>query len=169
AFAQNFFAFSTGFTGGGFLAAIDLANGTTSVLTSPSRKIYTGRTDFYKYIEVDISEQRLRAYREGEEVFTTLVSTGIYRYPTPIGTFSVRDHVKSQRMTWEYGPDHPDNYDLANVPNVMHFYQGYALHGAYWHNNFGRRMSHGCINIPLGAAEWLYNWADNGDAVIVHE
>lgn len=56
-------------------------------------------------------------------------------------------------------------YDLPNVPNVMYFYQGYSIHGAYWHNNFGYQMSHGCVNAPLAAAEWLYNWASIGTPV----
>jgi lipoprotein-anchoring transpeptidase ErfK/SrfK len=61
-----------------------------------------------------------------------------------------------------------DRYDLPNVPHVMYFHKGYAIHGTYWHNNFGRRMSHGCVNANKAAAAWLYNWAPVGTPVKVH-
>ena len=50
-------------------------------------------------------------------------------------------------------------YYLPNVPNNMFFHQGYAIHGAYWHNNFGHPMSHGCINMKIADAKTLYDWA----------
>jgi len=66
-------------------------------------------------------------------------------------------------------------YNLPNVPHIMYFYnesvpkwQGYGIHGAYWHNNFGNPMSHGCVNMQLGDAEALYNWADVGTRVIIY-
>ena len=62
-----------------------------------------------------------------------------------------------------------DYYDLPNVPWTMFFYQGYAIHGTYWHTNFGTRMSHGCVNMPLGAAEFTYAWAPIGTEVWVHD
>ncbi|MFH1508934.1 MAG: L,D-transpeptidase family protein [bacterium] len=169
---ENLFAHDQNtFRGGGYVAggSFDRGKRSDTLVVAPSKKQYEGLTDYYKYIDIDLSDQTLRAYREGDKVYETLVSSGISRYPTPQGTFAVRDHILSERMKWEYGPDHPDNYDLEDVPHVMHFNGPYALHGAYWHNNFGHIMSHGCINLPLGAAEWLYNWADNGDTVIVHE
>ena len=58
-------------------------------------------------------------------------------------------------------------YDLANVPYVMYYYQGYGIHGAYWHNNFGHPMSHGCINMRPEEAGIVYSWADVGTNVIV--
>ena len=62
-----------------------------------------------------------------------------------------------------------NDYDVPNVPNVLYFDRGYALHGAYWHNNFGTPMSHGCVNLPLGNAQWLFNWAQIGTPVIIHQ
>jgi lipoprotein-anchoring transpeptidase ErfK/SrfK len=59
-------------------------------------------------------------------------------------------------------------YDLPGVPWVMYFYSGYAIHGAYWHNNFGAPMSHGCVNMTPGEAQILYNWAPIGTEVYVH-
>jgi lipoprotein-anchoring transpeptidase ErfK/SrfK len=62
-----------------------------------------------------------------------------------------------------------DNYFLPNVPYVMYFYKGYGLHGTYWHNNFGTPMSHGCINLKIDDAGWLYNWASVGTVVSIHQ
>jgi lipoprotein-anchoring transpeptidase ErfK/SrfK len=50
----------------------------------------------------------------------------------------------------------------------MYFYQGYGTHGTYWHTNFGQPMSHGCVNMTIGDAQWLYNWAPVGTLVVVH-
>jgi len=60
-------------------------------------------------------------------------------------------------------------YDLANVPWTMFFYAGYAIHGTYWHNNFGHPMSHGCVNMTTTEAKWLYEWAPKGTLVVVHQ
>jgi lipoprotein-anchoring transpeptidase ErfK/SrfK len=60
-------------------------------------------------------------------------------------------------------------YDVPSVPWVMYFTDlGHALHGTYWHNNFGQTMSHGCVNLPMDFAEWLYGWADIGTRVEIH-
>ncbi|MFC1721305.1 FG-GAP-like repeat-containing protein [Patescibacteria group bacterium] len=143
-------------------------DGKTEIVTVPDKKPGTGRLDFFRYIDVSLGEQRLRAFENGEEVKTYLVSTGTSEFPTPTGTFSVRSHIAKTRMSWEYGPDDPNNYDLPDVPHVLPFDGPYTIHGAYWHNNFGHRMSHGCVNEPLTEAGWLYNWARNGDVVWVH-
>jgi lipoprotein-anchoring transpeptidase ErfK/SrfK len=60
-------------------------------------------------------------------------------------------------------------YYLEDVPYVMYFYQGYGLHGTFWHNNFWQRMSHGCVNLPTPEAEWMFNFVDVGTLVNVHE
>ena len=60
-------------------------------------------------------------------------------------------------------------YYLPDVPYVMYFYDGYGLHGTYWHSNFGTPMSHGCVNLSIPDAEWLYNWADVGTLVNIHD
>jgi lipoprotein-anchoring transpeptidase ErfK/SrfK len=96
------------------------------------------------------------------------VSTGIWKYPTPEGNFKILSKVRSTRMTGFYGPDNPDNYDLPNVPHVMPFYKAYAIHGAYWHFKFGTRVSHGCVNMKLKDAEFMYNWADIGTPVKIY-
>ena len=115
----------------------------------------------YKWIEVDISRQRLFAHENGQVVFTTLVSTGVAGHRTPLGQFRIWAKVRRQTMS---GP----GYNLPNVQWVMYFAGENAIHGTYWHNNFGRPMSHGCVNVTNKAARWLYNWAPKGTIVVVH-
>ena len=119
-----------------------------------------------KWIEVDLSDQYLRAWERDRLVYGTYVSTGLPRYPTPPGTYRIYAKLRYERMRG--GTPGIDYYDLPNVPHTMYFYRGYAIHGAYWHNNFGRVMSHGCVNLPLGAAEWMYTWAPIGTLVWIH-
>jgi lipoprotein-anchoring transpeptidase ErfK/SrfK len=90
------------------------------------------------------------------------------RTPTPVGTFSVFTKLVADDMRGgSYATG--DAYFLPKVPYVMYFAAGgYAIHGTYWHNNFGRRMSHGCVNANKAAAAWLYNWAPVGTPVKVH-
>ncbi len=119
-----------------------------------------------KWIEVDLSDQVLRAWEYDRLVFATLVSTGLPQYPTPTGTYRIYTKLRYERMRG--GTPGIDYYDLPNVPHTMYFYLGYAIHGAYWHNNFGRPMSHGCVNLPLDAAAWLYDWTPVGTVVWIH-
>jgi len=109
---------------------------------------------------VDISEQRLYAFDGDTLVRTTLVSTGLWPYPTVTGTFHIYLRYISAPMS---GP----GYFLPGVPYVMYFYKSYGLHGTYWHHNFGHPMSHGCVNMPTDEAEWAYNWSTYGTPVIV--
>jgi lipoprotein-anchoring transpeptidase ErfK/SrfK len=113
-----------------------------------------------RWIDINLSTQTLTAYEGSTPVFSTLISSGS-TFVTPTGTYSILYHVRSQRMT---GP----GYDLPNVPWVMYFtHRGHAIHGAYWHNNFGQPMSHGCINMRPSEAEWLYSFTPNGARVVV--
>ena len=114
-----------------------------------------------RWIDVDLSAQRLTAYEGNTPVRSTLVSTGLPRTPTPTGRFPVYVKYTFDDMS---GP----GYYLPNVPYVMYFYRGYSLHGTYWHSNFGQPMSHGCINLPTPEAQWLFNWASVGTIVNIH-
>jgi lipoprotein-anchoring transpeptidase ErfK/SrfK len=114
-----------------------------------------------KWIDVDLSSQRLRAYQGNTVLRTMVVSTGISRYPTPPGRFRIYSKYPSVNMS---GP----GYYLPGVPHTMFFYRGYAIHGTYWHSNFGTPMSHGCINLTRGDAAWLYGWAPVGTSVVIH-
>ncbi len=119
-----------------------------------------------RWIYVDLSDQTVTAYQGVIPVFQTSTSTGLPRTPTVTGEFSIYVKYESTRMRGGYGASY---YDLSNVPHTMYFYQGYGLHGAYWHNNFGTPMSHGCVNLSLPDAELLFNWAVVGTRVVVQE
>ena len=110
-----------------------------------------------KWIDISLSEQKLRAWEGNKLVMEFPVSSGKWA-PTPVGTFNIWSKTRSQSMV---GGSQAlgTYYNLPNVPNNMFFYQGYALHGAYWHNNFGNPMSHGCVNEPLASAAQIFDWA----------
>jgi len=118
-----------------------------------------------KHIFVDLTAQRLYAYEGSKLVYSFLVSTGKWA-PTPTGDFRIWIKLRYTRM--EGGnPAIGTYYNLPNVPYTMYFYNsehpktaGYSLHGAYWHNNFGHPMSHGCVNIGIENAGMLYYWAN---------
>lgn len=124
----------------------------------------------YKEIVVSISAQAMWAYESGSLVVTSLVSTGVGAVPetvTPIGYFSIWSKYESQTME---GTISDEYYKVEDVPDVMYFdFAGNAIHGAYWHNNFGTPMSHGCINLPLDIASFLFDWAPEGTAVTIIE
>lgn len=110
-----------------------------------------------KWIEVSIDEQKLRAFEGNRQVMEFPISSGKWS-PTPKGTFEIWYKTRYQSMiggSQALGT----YYNLPNVPNNMFFYKGYAIHGAYWHNNFGHPMSHGCVNEPLANAAQIFDWA----------
>ena len=167
---QDFFAYEDDFRGGVNLALADInGDGSDDIITAPSAWVGEGRPSDYKYIDVNLTEQRLSAYENDQLVNSFLISSGVSKRPTPIGNFRVFLKRESVDMTWFYGPDDPDNYDLEDVPHVLSFNGAYTIHGTYWHNNFGHRMSHGCINASRQNAAWLYQWAGLGIPVYVFD
>lgn len=118
--------------------------------------------DGKRWIEVDIGHQTLTAWQGDVPVFHTSVSTGKPGYRTLPGTFHVYVKYEQTRMV---GAD----YDTPDVPWTMYYYRGFALHGAYWHNNFGTPVSHGCVNLRVPEAKALFEWASVGTEVVVHE
>ncbi len=120
-----------------------------------------------KKIVVDISDQTLTAY-QGDKIFMKVnVSTGITGTPTPLGKFNVLSKTPSRYMQGPL-PGMTDVYDLPGVPWVMYFtIGGAALHGTYWHNEFGKKHSHGCVNLTVEDSYKLYGWAAVGTRVIV--
>ena len=114
-----------------------------------------------RWIQVDLKRQRLIAWEGDIPVYAVLISTGKASTPTPTGNFAVQTRLRVTRMQGE-------DYDVSNVPYTMYFYGGYAIHGAYWHHRFGTPVSHGCVNVAVNHARWLYNWASVGTPVLVH-
>ncbi len=117
--------------------------------------------DGERWIDVDLSNQRLYAYQGNTLVASFIVSTGTARHPTVTGRYRIYLKLLYTDMA---GP----GYYLPDVPYTMYFYKGYAIHGTYWHNNFGVPMSHGCVNMRIDDAAWLYAWAPLGTLVNVH-
>ncbi len=123
---------------------------------APEPTIQQGRQ-----IIVSLSDSRLYAYEDGMLVHSVLVSNGRAATPTVQGDFRVTRKVRAQVMS---GP----GYYLPNVEWVMYFYSGYAIHGTYWHSNWGQPMSAGCVNMPNEEARWLYeNFVEVGTPVRV--
>ncbi len=114
-----------------------------------------------RWIDINLSRQRLTAYQGNTAVFSSLISGGLPNTPTVVGRFKIYTKLRATRMR---GP----GYDLPGVPYTMYFYRGYAIHGTYWHSNFGRPMSHGCVNMRTQDAAWLYSWAVVGTPVVTH-
>ncbi len=115
-----------------------------------------------RWIEVDLSDQKLKAW-EGESLFLeTSIASGLPWTPTPTGEFRVWGKFKYTKMEGGQGKYY---YYLPNVPYVMFFensetpgFKGYGLHGTYWHNSFGTPRSHGCVNLPTPIAKELFYW-----------
>lgn len=147
-----------------FLIAVIISLFIFSFLVTPifATEIITDQ----KLITVDTGKQMLFAWEGGKVVHQSKVSTGMKFAPTVLGSFKIRRKVPLTDMKGNYPPYPP--YKIKDVPNIMYFYGAYAIHGTYWHNSFGRRASHGCVNVPVSSAAWLYNWADIGTRVEVY-
>lgn len=110
-----------------------------------------------KWIEVSLNEQKVRAWEGNKVVMEFPISSGKWA-PTPTGDFRIWYKTRNQTMSGG-SKSLGTYYFLPNVTSNMFFHQGYALHGAYWHNNFGQPMSHGCVNAPLASAAQIFEWA----------
>ena len=121
-----------------------------------------------KEIVVSVADEYMWAYADGEVVIESYVSTGTAQTPettTPPGYWAINTKLDSQTME---GTISGEFYSVPDVPYVMYFDNaGNALHGTYWHNNFGSPMSHGCVNLPMDVAAFIYGWADVGTAVTI--
>ena len=113
-----------------------------------------------RWIEISIGQQYLIAWQGDVAVYETYVSTGRETFETPTGTFFVSSKIESEDMAGVIGGE---SYNVPDVPWTMYFTdRGHALHGTYWHSNFGTPMSHGCVNIPLDLAKAIYEWGRVG-------
>jgi hypothetical protein len=116
-------------------------------------------------ILVSIGQQALWAYAGNDVALSTYVSTGKPRFDTPTGLYYVNSKIPVQDMAGVIGGE---SYNVPQVPDVMYFTnRGHAIHGTYWHTNFGYVMSHGCINLPMDVAEWIYDWTPVGTPVLI--
>ncbi|MDD4289665.1 MAG: L,D-transpeptidase family protein [Patescibacteria group bacterium] len=118
-----------------------------------------------KIIKIDIKTQKLEYYSGEKLLDSFLISSGIRGMDTPLGNFKVLDKIPSK----QYGGS-GYNFYYPNTKWNLHFttqkYRFY-IHGAYWHNNFGKKMSHGCVNVSYTDMEALYSWADIGTKITI--
>ncbi|MBU2577729.1 L,D-transpeptidase [Patescibacteria group bacterium] len=128
-----------------------------TALSEPEYPVLGDSSEAEKWIEIDLSEQKLIAWEGKNRFLESAISSGKWSR-TPKGEFNIWAKFKYAKMS---GGNKENNtyYYLPNVPYTMYFYKGFGLHGTYWHNNFGEPMSHGCVNLPTLAAERLFYWA----------
>lgn len=119
-----------------------------------------------RWIEVNLEEQTLAVYDSRRLVFATLIASGAEPLWTRPGLFQIYEKKETETMR---NSNLSDFYYLDNVPWTMYFDQARALHGAYWRTRFGYPQSHGCVNLSLGDAHWLFDWAEVGDWVYIHD
>lgn len=115
-----------------------------------------------RWIQVILSRQRLIAWEGKTPVYAVIISTGKPGMETPSGVFAIKTKLDLARMQG-------DDYDVENVPFTMYYEGNYAIHGTYWHHNFGTPVSHGCVNVAVDHAQWLFKWAKVGTPVIVQK
>jgi lipoprotein-anchoring transpeptidase ErfK/SrfK len=131
---------------------------------SPRAKRYIQqlRESKQRWIQVDLSQQRLVAWEGKTPILRFRVSTGKRATPTPTGIYRVQTKLRKTRMQ---GP----GYNMANVPHTMYYDRDFGIHGAYWHNRFGTPVSRGCVNLRPENAKRLYSWANVGTSVVIHK
>lgn len=120
-----------------------------------------------RWIEVNLDEQTLAVYDQGELVYATLIASGLPPFYTRPGLFQIQQKKEFETMSGSFEADRSDFYYLEDVPWTMYYDQNRALHGAYWRTIYGYPQSHGCINLAPGDAHWLFDWAKEGDWVYV--
>ena len=127
-----------------------------------------------RLLEVDLSEQRLYLKENGNVVDSWLISSGkdtpTQYSPTETGHYRVNSHYDVQTMSSGAGKNGTGywDYEVENIQWIMYFNGSQAFHGVYWHNNFGHKMSHGCVGMPNSRAKQIYEWAPNGADVWIH-
>ncbi len=124
-------------------------------------KIQSMQQSHQKWIEINLSKQRLIARIGKKPVYAITISSGKKSTPTVRGTFAIQYKAVTARMKG-------NDYDVPDVPYVMFYNANYAIHGAYWHRRFGTPVSHGCTNLAVNHAKWLFKWASVGTPVIIN-
>lgn len=122
-------------------------------------------THYGKRIEINKDRQSLSYFVGPHHINTFLVSTGLYSMRTPVGDFKVEE---KKPVVLYAGSDYYYPNTKYNLLFKYHPLGNYYIHGAYWHNNFGTRMSHGCVNVSYRDMEHLYNWADMSTPISIH-
>ena len=125
--------------------------------------------DGERWIEINLAEQTIAVYEDRQLVFASMTATGRGPTWTQPGLFQIYDKKETEHMRGSFTADRSDFYSLEDVPWTMYFDQARALHGAYWHNRFGYPQSRGCVNLSTADSKWLFEWAEVGEWVYVHD
>jgi hypothetical protein len=120
-----------------------------------------------RWIEVNLSQQNLVVYEDENPVFATLVSTGREPAWTGEGAYTIYNKIEMHPLI-SPDPVAIGDYYLEDVPYLLYYQGSWAIHSAYWHDEFGKPNSHGCVNLSLHDADWLFAWAQEGDWVILY-
>lgn len=140
------------------------------------KQVYVGRVLYIekpegvkgRWFAIDLYEQVLVAYDEDTPVFATLISSGLPEWSTNEGTFQTWARIRNGSMSGAEGQT--DFYSLENVPWTLYFDNSISIHGTYWHDGFGYRHSHGCVNMSITDSYWVFQWSAEGgyDKPMVH-
>lgn len=122
-----------------------------------------------RWIDINLYEQTLGVYENNQLVYATLIASGVEPFWTRPGLFQIYQKLEEETMSGSFEADRSDYYYLEDVPWTMYFDQARALHGTYWHTLFGYPRSKGCVNLSIGDARWLFDWAADGDWVYVYD
>jgi len=122
-----------------------------------------------RWIEINLEEQVLSVYENNQLIFATLIATGYEPYYTQPGLFQIYEKLDFETMQGSFSAGKTDFYYLENVPWTLYYDGPRAIHGAYWRTYFGYEQSHGCVNLSIGDSRWVYEWAEVGDYVYVHD
>ncbi|NDJ86155.1 MAG: L,D-transpeptidase [Chloroflexi bacterium] len=135
-----------------------------SIVYPPAPASFDGR-----WVGVNLYEQNLVAYENNVPVMAALVSSGLKngRWDTPTGAFQVGVRLEADRMSG--AERQPDYYSLDQVPYAQYFNGLISLHGTYWHDSFGYPQSHGCVNLSVSDAKWLFEYLAEGSVVYVYD
>lgn len=126
-------------------------------------------TTLERRIEVDLSAQTTYLFENDQVIGSYAISSGLAGTPTHTGSYRIFAHVPIQDMgALCYNPAAQNSYCTEDVPWITYFNGDQGFHGTYWHNNFGNPMSHGCVNMPINTAKFVYDWAPTGTEVWVH-
>src|SRR5205814_345283 len=122
-----------------------------------------------RWVDVNLTQQTLIAYDGIQPVAVSQIASGKPGHETDVGTWFIFSRTALQDMDGGDGSKKEPFYNIKSVPwNQFFDKEGEALHGAYWHDEFGRPRSHGCVNLPIRTAAWLFQWASKGTTVVVH-
>jgi lipoprotein-anchoring transpeptidase ErfK/SrfK len=149
----------------GSAAAQDVAEDADMDLTNvpmPSPFSWAVQTSWGRMLLVDLSEFRIYAFEDGALVHSTVVAIGRRDAQTLTGEFTVTRKAEIANLTWR-------GNTVTDVPYIIVYDNPRAIHGAYWHDNWGQAVSSGCVNLPVDEARWYYDFAFVGMVVVVQE